>query len=63
MLPTLEKIGEHLLEGKGIWSKLTSEPRFDLEKRIGLSNFIGCETGISSILENEKNCFLKKNQP
>lgn len=29
MLPTLLKIGEHLLEGQGIWARLTTEPKFD----------------------------------
>lgn len=33
MLQTLAKIGEQLLEGKGIWASLTTEPKYDPEKK------------------------------
>ncbi len=33
MLSTLAKIGEHLLEGKGVWARLTTEPKYDSNKR------------------------------
>lgn len=32
MLATLTKIGEQLLQGKGIWSQLTAEPKYDEKK-------------------------------
>jgi len=32
MLSTLAKIGEQLLQGKGIWAQLTTEPKFDKKK-------------------------------
>ena len=32
MLSTLTKIGEQLLEGRGIWARLTNEPKFDPDK-------------------------------
>lgn len=33
MLSTLAKIGEQLLEGKGVWARLTTEPKFDPDKK------------------------------
>lgn len=33
MLSTVAKIGEQLLEGKGIWARLTTEPKFNSEKK------------------------------
>ena len=33
MLQTLSKIGEQLLEGKGIWARLTTQPKFDPNKK------------------------------
>ncbi|MDZ7846740.1 MAG: TM1802 family CRISPR-associated protein [Owenweeksia sp.] len=33
MLQTLSKIGEQLLEGKGIWARLTTEPKYDPDKK------------------------------
>lgn len=33
MLDTLHKIGEQLLEGQGIWARLTTEPKFNAEKK------------------------------
>lgn len=59
MLHTLSKIGEYLLEGKGVWSKLTSEPRFDPEKTNWvIPILLNCESGVGSIMENEKELFV-----
>lgn len=33
MLETLHKIGEQLLEGQGIWARLTTEPKYDDNKK------------------------------
>lgn len=33
MLSTLTRIGEQLLEGRGIWARLTAEPKFNPEKK------------------------------
>lgn len=33
MLTTLTKIGEQLLEGKGIWARLTTEPKYNPDKK------------------------------
>mgnify|MGYP006426495229 CR=1 FL=1 len=33
MLQTLSKIGEQLLEGKGMWARLTKEPKYDANKK------------------------------
>ncbi|MCA1761795.1 MAG: TM1802 family CRISPR-associated protein [Flavobacteriales bacterium] len=33
MLATLSKIGEQLLEGKGIWARLTTEPKYNPDKK------------------------------
>ncbi len=60
MLSTLEKIGEYLLEGKGIWSKLTSEPRSDSEKTNWvIPILLDCDSGTTAILENEKELFIE----
>ncbi|RZS98787.1 hypothetical protein [Cecembia calidifontis] len=61
MLATLSKIGEYLLEGKGIWSKLTSEPKFEPEKTNWvIPILLDCEAGIASILEGEKELFVEE---
>ncbi len=33
MLATLAKIGEQLLQGKGVWARLTTEPKYDPKKK------------------------------
>lgn len=33
MIQTLAKIGEQLLEGKGIWARLTTEPKYNPDKK------------------------------
>ncbi|MEX0813647.1 MAG: TM1802 family CRISPR-associated protein [Chitinophagales bacterium] len=33
MLQTLSKIGEQLLEGKGVWARLTTEPKYNPDKK------------------------------
>src|SRR5690554_541710 len=33
MLQTLAKIGEQLLEGKGVWAQLTTEPKLPKDKK------------------------------
>lgn len=61
MLHTLSKIGEYLLEGKGIWSKLTSEPRLDPEKTNWvIPILLDCDSSIASLLENEKELFVEE---
>ena len=54
MLSTLVKIGEKLLEGKGVWANLTSEPKYKAEKTNWVCPILfDCENGRISILKDE----------
>ena len=54
MLATLSKIGEQLLDGKGIWAQLTSEPKYIEDKTNWVCPILfDCENGQISILKDQ----------
>lgn len=58
MLATLNTIGEHLLKGKGIWARLTTEPKYDSDKKNWVVPILfDCDANEIRLLENEKQIF------
>ena len=58
MLQTLSKIGEQLLEGKGIWARLTIEPKFDPNKKNWICPILfDCVNNEIHILKNDMELF------
>ena len=54
MLSTLAKIGEQLLEGKGVWAQMTSEPKYNKDKTNWVCPILfDCENGSIYILKEE----------
>ncbi|WPR77954.1 TM1802 family CRISPR-associated protein [Algoriphagus sp. NG3] len=54
MLSTLVKIGEQLLDGKGIWAQLTSEPKYSDDKTNWVCPILfDCENGRINILKDQ----------
>ena len=54
MISTLVKIGEKLLEGKGVWANLTSEPKYKSEKNNWVCPILfDCDNGSISVLKDQ----------
>lgn len=54
MLSTLQKIGEQLLEGKGVWSQFTSEPKYNKDKTNWVCPILfDCEKGTIGIIKDQ----------
>ncbi|WP_439490707.1 TM1802 family CRISPR-associated protein [Algoriphagus sp.] len=54
MLSTLVKIGEQLLDGKGIWAQLTSEPKYSEDKTNWVCPILfDCDNGRISIMKDQ----------
>ncbi len=58
MLETLRKIGEQLLEGKGVWAQLTAEPKHEPKKKSWVVPILfDCDAGEIKLLEDKKTIF------